>query len=146
MSGATTRLFQRSKLITMTFTSLSADTLLTTSDLLAYQDISNVDWERIIFEANVTTLTGTQVIFKGLTTNDPTNAGATTDAAATQGDGTTAVVSATITAVGRYVKGISRRASDGSACSNVGKYLGFWADVTSVTVLTGTLNIFVLGS
>lgn len=141
----TDRVFKTSKVIKLTFTGITSDQLLTDANGANKFDISDVNWKRIVVEGNVTTITGTNVNFKILTSNDQ-NAGATTDSAATYADGTTAFASGAKTATGRFAFATGKEASTGAAASNIGKYIMVFADVTSITALEGSLFIYVEGA
>ena len=136
---------KRYKVIKLTITDLAADGMLADGNGKKYFDVSDMDVERVIMEHNITGLTGTNVIFKALTTSDPNNSGATTDAALVGADGSTAFVSATITAAGRGAKAISLANDGGANCSNLGTKIGVWADTTSITDLDGELFLVIIG-
>lgn len=140
----TNRVFKTSKVIKISFAGITSDQLLTDAAGNNKWDISDVNWDRIVVEYNVTTLTGTSVTFKMLTTNDP-NGGATTDTQADKADGSTDMASATLTGTGRGMFATGKMAADGSAASNIGKYIEILADVTSLTALVGDIFIYVEG-
>lgn len=135
------------KIWTGSFTGITSDQLLAiftdkgqaNSGLV---DISDVDWERIVIDLDVTTLTGTSVTFKLKTAN---TRGGTAIAATTQdaknGAGT-AIDSGSLTAAGRVMFAVARYDAD-NAASNIGALIGLYADVTSITALVGNVSIYV---
>lgn len=134
--------------LTFNFTGITSDQILTwtnpdtgmVGDSLLY--IGDVDWERIVLDIDVTSFTGTNVIFKLKTCN---KRGGTAIAATTMdaknGAGAN-VASSTITAVGRELVTVARFDTDNGA-SNIGGFIGIYADVNSVSVLAGTISVFV---
>lgn len=143
---AAERVLKHVKVCKYTITDLAADAILTQADGSAYCDISDMIPERVVVEHNITTLTGTNVIFKVLSTSDPNNAGATTDAPLLGSDGSTALVSATITATGRGSKGTSvPEAGSSGVGMNLGTKIGVWADTSSITDLDGTVFLTIIG-
>jgi len=135
----TNRVFKNNKVIHWPSQTVTADAILALSNGLHMADISDVAWERIIIEFNVTAMTGTNFVLDLKTTNDKNFDGSNTEASnvqAVQADGSTAVSSATITGTGRYMFAVGRTASAGATASNVGKYIGLFYDhnATSVTL------------
>lgn len=129
-----------------TITDLAADAVLTKSDGTAWCDVSDMVVERVVLESNITALTGTNVIFKAITTSDPNNAGSTSDAALDGSDGSTDFVSATLTATGRAAKGTAVNVIGASGVTtNLGTKLGVWADTTSITDLDGFVYLTIFG-
>lgn len=134
------------KVFKYSMTDLAADAVLTQANGQAYGDISDMIVERVVIEHNITALTGTNVIFKVLSTSDPSNAGATTDPPLLGSDGSTALVSATLTGTGRGSKGTSVPVVGTSGVGmNLGTKIGVWADTSSITDLDGTVWIVVFG-
>lgn len=126
---------------TIQFTGITADQLLTFTnpkgEIESLLQIADVDWERIILDIDVTTLTGTNVIFKlksCLKKGGTAIAATTMDAKDSAGNN---VVSATLTAAGRSLVVVSR------AGSNIGGLIGVYADVSSLSALVGTISIYV---
>lgn len=142
-----TKIVKTCKYTVTTAANASADAVLAKSDGTGnWCDVSDMSVERIQLEDNVTALTGTNVIFKVITTSDPTNEGATTDAALVGSDGSTAFVSATITGAGRHAKGTQVPGTGGSGLnSNLGTKVGVWADVSSLSVLDGYVWLTIFG-
>lgn len=141
---STSRLFRRSKQVKLT-NSGTTDALMAFPDGTFKFDLSDISWERIVLEYNITAITGT-VAFKVLTTNDDNNGGATTDVAAVGADGSTAFASAATNATGRGIVAIAKRKADGSACSNVGKWLEIFRDGSTLSALTADLYLYVEGA
>lgn len=140
------RITKAVKTFKYTITDLAADALLTQADGKAYGDIGDMIVERVVLEHNITAIAGTNVIFKALTTSDPLNSGATTDPPLLGSDGSTALVSATITATGRGSKGFSVPVVGTSGVgTNLGTKIGVWADTSSITDLDGYVLITVFG-
>jgi hypothetical protein len=135
--------YKPSKVITLNMTDLAADTLLSDASGLSAFDLSDVNWERIIVECNITAITGTNVVMKVVTGNR--NALSATSPVAKTGNGSSDFASATITTAGVTMFATSKGAMDGSTVSTVGRYIGILADVTSVTDLDGTITIYVEG-
>lgn len=145
-SNAADRVTKTLKICKYSITDLAADALLTQSNGVAYCDISDMVVERVVLEHNITALTGTNVIFKAITTSDPSNAGATTDAALDGSDGSTDFVSATITATGRGAKGTAVNVIGASGVTvNLGTKIGVWADTSSITDLDGFVYLVIFG-
>jgi hypothetical protein len=142
----TGRLLKRNKTVQLVFTGLSADGMLSDGAGTINIPLDDINWQRIVVHGSVDVLTGTSVTFKAVTGNNPTAVLATTSVAAVKGDGSTAFVSASLTATGSFSFATTKRSSDGATASNIGQQLGFWADVTSVTVLTGTLTVYIEGT
>lgn len=145
---ATERLLKPNAVFTGTFTNVSADGFVTLSgpgqsgELV---DIGDVDWERIVIDWDVTALSGTNTIGKLKTANVKTGtavAAATMDA---KDGGGTAIVTTTRTGAGRELVVIGRKNADadGPGVSNVGRFIGFYLDTTSITDLDGTVTIYV---
>jgi hypothetical protein len=144
--STTNRVFKTKKVISLTLNNVIADALLADANGNTVFDISDVNWQRIVIEGNITTITGTNINLKVLTTNDPLNTGgATTDSAATQADGSTAFTSGAKTGTGRFMFATAKYKADGSACSNIGNFIEVFGDTTALTVLTGNVNIYVEG-
>jgi len=123
-----------------------ADAVLVQSNGETYCNIYDIIVERVTLEHNVTTLTGTSVVFKVITTSDPSNNGATTDPALDGSDGATDLVSATLTATGRGSKGTSVPIVGGSGVgTNLGTKIGVWADVASISALEGFVYLTIFG-
>lgn len=142
-----TKIVKTCKYTVTTAANASADAVLAKSDGTGnYCDVSDMIVDRVVLEDNVTAITGTNVIFKAITTSDPSNAGATTDIALKGSDGSTALVSATITAAGRHATatGTSNLGASG-VTNNLGTKVGVWADVTSLTVLDGFVWLTIFG-
>jgi hypothetical protein len=135
--------YKPSKVITLNITDLAADTLLSDASGLSAFDLSDVNWERIIVECNITAITGTNVTFKVLTGNR--NAITASSPVAKAGNGSSDFSSGTLTTAGVTMFAASKGAMDGSAVSTVGRYIGILADVTAVTDLDGTITIYVEG-
>ena len=136
-------------LLKSTFTALAADAMITWVDPITGRAQVNIDlfklmpdWKAISVEFDVTTLTGTSVTFKGFTSNYEDTPLTSSSVAAKKGDGSTAMDSASITATGKYMASMSREGAS-SAVSNIGAVLGFNADVSTVTVLTGTAKVLI---
>lgn len=141
-----TKIVKICRYVVTTAANASADAILTQADGTAYCDISNLVVDRVVLEDNITALTGTNVIFKVVTTSDPSNSGATTDPALDGSDGATDLVSATISAVGRHSKGTSMNPVGASGVTeNLGTKIGVWADVSSLTVLDGFVYLVIFG-
>lgn len=139
------RVLKAQKVFRITYSNIAADAMLPDSNGKNYLYIGDINPNRIVIENNLTAITGTSVIIKAVTTSDPTNPGATTDAPLVGSDGSTAVAVASQTAVGIKSYGASiRNSGDAADCSNLGTYIGVWADVTSATV-SGTVTILVQG-
>lgn len=129
-----------------TITDLAADAVLTKADGTAWCDVSDMVVDRVVIEDSITALTGTNVIFKAITTSDPANAGATTDPALDGSDGSTDLVSATITSTGRHSKGTAIPGAGASGVnSNLGAKIGVWADTSSITDLDGAVWLTIFG-
>lgn len=143
--STTERVYKTHKVIKLSFENVTSDRTLSDGNGKVYFDLSDVNWQRLVVEVNIRALSGTSVVFKGITTNDQNNAGATTDVAALMGDATTAFASTSITGTGRTAFSTTKAAADGSAASNIGKYIGFWADVSSISDLDGELYLLVEG-
>ena len=130
-----------------TFADIASDQLLTidgTSKKTCY--IGDMKVKRIVLESNITAISGTNVIFKVLTHSDPTYAGATTDPALVGSDGSTAFVSATLTATGRAAKGTAVNVIGASGVTtNIGDILEIFADTTSLTDLDGDVRVVIYG-
>lgn len=137
------------KICKFSYTDLAADAALSQADGTYWCDISDMNVERVVVEDNVTALTGTNVIFKVITTSDPnytTPAGTSADPALDGSDGSTDLVSATISATGRHSKGTSVPVVGASGVgTNLGTKLGVWADTSSITDLDGYLWLVVFG-
>jgi len=134
------------KICKYNMTDLAADTLLTQADGTAYCDLSDIIVDRVVLEHNITAIAGTNVIFKAITSSDPTNAGSTSDAALEGSDGSTDFVSATLTATGRGARGTQVPGAGASGLnSNLGTKIGVWADTTSITDLDGTVRLVIFG-
>lgn len=145
-ANAADRVLKHVKTCRYSITDLAADAILTQANGTAYCDISDMIPERVVVESNITAITGTNVIFKVLTTSDPANTGATTDAPMLGSDGSTALVSATLTATGRASKGTSVPVVGGSGVgTNLGTKIGVWADTSSITDLDGTVWLTIIG-
>lgn len=143
---AADRVTKTVKVCKYSISAVTADAVLTQANGVGYCDISDMVPERIVLEHNVTSLTGTNVIFKVISTSDPTNAGATTDAPLLGSDGSTAVVSATLTGTGRGSKGTSVPIVGGSGVGmNLGTKIGVWADVSSISALDGYVYLTIIG-
>jgi hypothetical protein len=132
--------------VAYSFTGITTDQILTFTaeggQLASLFDIADVDWDRIVIDVDVTTITGTNVIFKLKTANARSGTAiAATTMDAKNGAGT-AIVSSTITAAGREMITVARLDSD-SGASTIGRMLGLYADVTSLSALVGTANIYV---
>ena len=140
----TSRVFRNNKMILLSFTGITSDQMLTDESGNKAFPLGDVDWSRIVIETNVTTLTGTSVTFKVVTTNDAPSI-ATTSVAAVMGNGSTAFASASVTGTGRKMFATGKAAADGSAASNIGGYIGVWADVDTISALAGTINIYIEG-
>ena len=144
----TDRVFKTHKVIKVPISiTHSTDEMLTDAAGANKWDISDVNWERIVVEGNITTITGStaKVNLKILTSND-SNAGATTDTAAVKGNGSTAMASGDKTATGRFMFATGKSAADGSAASNIGKYIELLADKTNaITSIVGDAWIYVEG-
>ena len=142
--STTNRVFKTNKVIQLDFTGVTSDQLLTDSSGNSLFDISDVDWQRIVMEHNVTSLTGTAVTFKVLTTNNK-NGASTSAVAATQADGSTAFKSASVSGAGVGAVATGKTKGDGSAASNIGKYLMVLADVDTISALVGTIWLYIEG-
>lgn len=142
----TNRVLKPNKVIRIDFTGITSDQMLSQNNVSMF-DISDVaNPRRIVLEHNVTSLTGTSVTFKTVTSSDPNNSGATTDAALVGADGSTNLASASVTGTGRGSKAISIiNTADAADTSNLSKYIGVWADVTSISALAGSIFIYVEG-
>jgi len=144
-ADAADRIFKGQKIFKVTYSGVAADAMLPDSTGKNYLYIGDINPNRIVIENNLTSISGTSVIIKAVTTSDPTNAGATTDAVLVGSDGSTAVAVASQTATGIKSYGAStRNTGDAPDCSNLGTYIGVWADVSSATV-GGTVTIYVQG-
>ena len=139
----TNRVFKPNKTVKYSSQAKTGDALLDLSDGTHMIDLSDVKWNRIVVEVNVTTLTGTDFNLEAVTTNDQNFDGSDTLASnvlAVGGDGSTAFASGNISATGRTMFACSKFAADGSAASNIGKYLGFIVDWNATTL---TLEVIV---
>ena len=143
--STTNRVFKTNKTVKLVFTNIAADGMLSTADGISDIDLSDINWQRIVVHGTVDAITGTSVTFKAVTGNDPSVPLATTSVAATKGDGTTAFASASLTGTGTFSFATTKRSSDGSAASNIGSKIGFWADVTTVTDLDGSITVYIEG-
>jgi len=145
----TSRVFSRNKVIAIPYTGVTATAVLADALGKVYQDISDVAWKRIVLENRLDTFTGSSspsVTMSLITTNDQINPGATTDPAAKAANGSTTIALSAQTAAGRAVSGFGRTAADGSAASNVGKFLGVLATIANtVTACAGTIFIYLEG-
>ena len=131
---------------TYSFTGITSDQILTFlgEDGITYSllDISDVDWNRIILDIDVTTLTGTNVIFKLKTSNSRAGTAITATTMDAKNGAGTAIVSSTMTAAGRELVTVARMDAD-SGASNIGRLIGVYADVSSITALVGSITVFV---
>lgn len=135
------------KVCKYTISDLAADAVLTQADGKAYCDVSDIVVDRVVMEHNITAITGTNVIFKAITTSDPTNTGATTDAGVEGSDGSTDFVSATLTTTGRGARGFDIPGAGASGLNtNLGTKIGVWADTSSITDLDGFVYLIIFGS
>lgn len=142
-----TKIVRTCKYTVTTAANAAADAVLAKTDGTGNMcDVSDMIVDRVVLEDNVTAITGTNVIFKAITTSDPSDSGATTDVALKGSDGSTALVSATITATGRHAtaSGTSNLGASG-VVTNLGTKVGVWADVTSLTVLDGFVWLTIFG-
>lgn len=140
------------KVFTGTFSNITSDQLLAIfndgeSSTASWLPIGDIDWERIVIDLDVTTLTGTNAIFKLKTCNNK-NGTAVTATTLDAKDGTgTAVASATLTGAGRSLIAVSRTGAgdfDTNAVTpNIGQFIGLYADVTTLSDLDGTVTIYV---
>jgi hypothetical protein len=145
-ANAADRVLKHVKVCKYTITDLASDAVLTQANGQAYCDVSDMIPERVVIESNITAITGTNVIFKAISTSDPTNAGATTDPPLLGSDGSTALVSATLTSTGRASKGTSVPVAGTSGVGmNLGTKIGVWADTSSITDLDGFVYLTVIG-
>lgn len=149
--GTTNRVFKTEKVIKLSISAITDDTILTDADGKSLFNLGDIDPSRIVMSWDITTLSGTTsqaITLKLLTTND-TSATAliSTDAAVTQADGSTAFTSGSIAATGRGAKSMAFEKSDGSAASNAGKFIGVLCDKTAGTLTncTGTVWLYIKG-
>lgn len=134
------------KVFTGPFSNIAADGFVTLSgsgqDSGTLMDIGDIDWERIVVDLDITALTGTNVIGKLKTCNVKSGTAiAATTMDAKNGAGT-ANVSSTATAAGRELHALARMDTD-SGPSNVGRFIGYYLDTSSITDLDGTVTIYV---
>lgn len=146
---ATDRLKKLELIESFSYSGISSDTVLTNGDGESYIDLGNIDWDQIVIENHVTALTGTATVAVkavALTTskNNP-GAALVTDVAAVKADGSTALQTATLATVGKVAVGTGRAAADGSAASNIGKYIGIYLDCVQTTSATGKVYLYVKG-
>jgi hypothetical protein len=136
------------KVCKFTANDVIADAVLARSDGSGnWCDVSDMVVSRVVVETNTTAITGTNMIYKLISSSDPSNAGATTDPPVLGSDGSTAVVSATITSTGRGSKGFTVGTIGSSGVSqNVGTRLGIFADTSSLSAFTGSVWVIVFGS
>lgn len=127
---------------------ISADGMLTftdgSSNSSTWMDLGDVDWERIVIDADITTVTGTTTTLslKLKTANSKT--GTQPDAtimAAKDTGGTAITVAAATTAATRTVQALLRY--NGTGPATVGRYLGIFADVTLQAGGSYTTKIYV---
>lgn len=135
----TDRVLKPWKRVTIPSAVYTADKAMLLSDGTTKIDLSDVNVKRIVVELNVTAFSGTNFVVDVKTTSSPTFAFSDTEASniqAVKADGSTAFSSATISATGRYSFATGLFAADGSAASNIGKYIGLFFDnnATSVTL------------
>ena len=133
------RVYKTHKVIHYPSATITADQLLDLADGGHMADLSDVDWDHITVEVNVTAISGTDFNLEAVTTNDPDFDGSDTlteNILATKADGTTAFDSGNISATGRYMFSTGKTAADGSAAAEIGKKLGLFFDdnATSVTL------------
>jgi hypothetical protein len=142
---AADRVLKAVKVFKFPYSAIAADAMLPDASGRNYVYIGDMVPRRIVIENNLTAIAGTSVVFKGVTTSDPTNPGATTDPPLVGNDGSTASTTASQTAVGIKSIGLSiQNTADAVDCSNLGTYFGIWADVTSATV-SGYVTVTVYG-
>lgn len=145
-TSAADRVLKHIKVCKYSFADIAADAVLTQANGKAYCDLTDMIPERITIESNITAIAGTNVIFKVLSSSDPTNVGATTDPPLLGSDGSTALVSATLTATGRASKGTSVPVAGTSGVGmNLGTGVGVWADTSSLTDLDGSVWLIIQG-
>lgn len=129
-----------------TFTNIAADGFVSFTQkgvTTNYLDIGDVDWERIVIDWDVTALSGTNCIGKLKTLNDPAASTAPTATTMDAKDGAgNAVVTTTRTGAGRELVVVSRQDQD-TGGSNIGRYIGFYLDTSSITDLDGSVTIYV---
>lgn len=101
------------------------------------------DWERIVIDVAVASITGTNVVFKAVSlANINTDVTASSPVAKLQ-DGSTDFASATITAAGTYRMVCNKKSGAAATTSTVAGILGLLADVSSVTDLDAEISILV---
>lgn len=138
------------KVFQASFSSITSDQLLSIfrSEGLANQgwlNIGDVDWERIVIDIDVTGFSGTSVTFKLKTLNNPQSSTAVTATTLDAKDPAgTNVTKSGVAAVGRSITVVGRtNANTTTGYANIGKYIGLYADVTSLTKLNGSVAIYV---
>lgn len=135
------------RVFTGTFTGITSDQALaifpdSTGAAVAFMDIDDLDWDRIVVDLDITSYSGTSVTFKLKTCNNKSGTAiAATTMDLVDGAGSN-VTSGSKTAVGRSLFKASRlHPGTTHGMSNAGKFLVLYADVTSIALLAGRVTI-----
>jgi hypothetical protein len=127
-----------SKVIKVSGTALTGDAMLADSSGLTVFDISDVAAEFAMLEVNVSTLAGTNVIVKVVTSNERNSVGVAAPVAK-KANGSTDFSYTAITQGGIYQTSTGFKAADGSAASTLGKFVGIFVDAAG-TLTAGDIS------
>ena len=133
------------KVIKLSLTGVTGDAMLADSSGNTVFDLSEVNWSRIVMEVNATTVAGTNFTLKVVTANDSSlvNVSGRT---ATLANGTTTFVYTAITQALLAAKACSKAAADGSAASDMARFVGVFLDAAgTLTGCDGSVTLFIDG-
>lgn len=146
----TNRVYRTQKVFEVTINN-TTDAVLTNAAGESALDLSDIKNPQITLEWDIATFTGTSsnaFTLDVLTHNRQANKSlSSTDPGLTQADGSTAFKSTSITTAAKGAIGHSKIKADGSAATNLGRFVGIYfnATVGTITACTGKARLYVKG-